>query len=151
MQIQTSRDPLFSRYAPKILHLETICSRSPLLQFTFKNMMKLRPWIESAGTFSSGLVFLCWTEIRLAPPFPSAAAAGKVSELSLEQQLPPSPIPSRKGERPALPLLHLNIPYPLLESSVSGYIEQGNATSFTALLRDTGRGKKSSGSYPGKD
>lgn len=146
----------------QILRLETICSRSSRLQFTFKKYDETAATDWVCGHFSffflSGLVFLRWTEIRLAPPFHSAAAAGKSFRAEPGTAAPSLPHPRQEGGASSAPLPqweekhpHLNIPYPLPESSVSGYIEQGNATSFTALLQDTSRGKKSSGSYPGKD
>lgn len=149
MQIQSSRDQLFSRYATRFYtvklstHIHQCCNLHSKIWWNCSRVLSL--W----ASFPGGLVFLCWTEIRFASPlFPPAAPAGKVSELSLERLpllLPhpnqevgasSSPLPELEEKHP-----HLNIPYPLPESSVTGYKGQASATAYATFLQDTSRGR----------
>lgn len=126
-----------------IANKETICSHLLLMQFKVKNMMKLQLGIESVGIIPSRLGFLCWTEIRLQAPFLSAAAAGKVSELSLEQLPHFLPHPNQEEGASWVRRATPSFKYPIPTSrKFCLWIYRAGEHNFSAtLLKDTSRGR----------
>lgn len=112
------------------------------------------------GTFWRWSLDKCfWTELKsdFSLRFRLQPLLGKFQSRAQTSSICPPPplIPARKGERPALHFLskerhpHLNIPFPLPESSLSGYKEQERTFFYYSATRHHWE-KKSSGSNPGK-
>lgn len=120
----------------------------------------MKQLLRIVGTFRSWSLAKCfWAELKsdFSPRFRLQPLLGKFQCRAQTSSICPTPplIPARKGDRPALHFLskerhpHLNIPYPLPESSLSGNKEQERTFFYYSA---TGRHweKKSSGSNPSK-